>query len=222
MRTITVRGTARIRKKPDHVSILLTLVSKDMSYSVAAADAASKLEELSRALGDAGFEPDSLKLAEYQVETKHETGRDPATDVWFKKFDGYECTQSVRLEFPLDMGRLAMALGAVEESGVNPDTRVRFTIEDEDAVADELLEEIARTAAREAEVLCRGTGTRLGRLISMRYDWKGLDLYSSSDMAVNARDSSDALMAKAGPLPASMEPEDISVGDSAVFVWEIL
>ena len=73
-------------------------------------------------------------------------------------------------------------------------------------------------ARQKAEILTRAAGVTLGTLLSIDYNWGELHLYSPTSCSVG---SDDLLMTCSAPADMAIEPDDIDVSDSAVFVWEI-
>ena len=58
----------------------------------------------------------------------------------------------------------------------------------------------------------------LGTLLSIDYNWGELHLYSPTSCSVGSADLAETCGA---PADMAIEPDDIDVSDSAVFVWEI-
>ena len=81
-----------------------------------------------------------------------------------------------------------------------------------------LLESACVNAKQKAEILTRAAGVTLGTLLSIDYNWGELHLYSPTSCSVG---SDDLLMTCSAPADMAIEPDDIDVSDSAVFVWEI-
>lgn len=74
------------------------------------------------------------------------------------------------------------------------------------------------TAANSAETAATAMTEWLGTLLSIDYNWGELHLYSPTSCSVG---SDDLLMTCSAPADMAIEPDDIDVSDSAVFVWEI-
>ena len=75
-RTITVRGTGKLKLKPDLTVINLTVKSLDRDYTAAMDEAASRLQSLTAALISAGIGEKSIKTRNFFVNTEYEGERD--------------------------------------------------------------------------------------------------------------------------------------------------
>ena len=82
-----------------------------------------------------------------------------------------------------------------------------------------LLKSATLNAKRKAEVLCEASGSKLGELVNIDYNWGELNIYSrtSYDMEMDCLKS----CAEAS-YSLDIEPEDIDASDTVTFVWRIL
>ena len=127
------------------------------------------------------------------------------------------------LRFAFDMERLAKALSAIAACEAKPQFSIAFTVEDTQAVKDELLRSVTANAKHKAEVLCEASGVKLGRLLSVEYDWRERNLYSATEYnAMDGRAGGAGMLRTMSAKAVDIEPEDIKIKDSAGFVWEIL
>lgn len=84
---------------------------------------------------------------------------------------------------------------------------------------DPVYEEAMRAATAElAQLRAAIAGVTLGTLLSIDYNWGELHLYSPTSCSVG---SADLAVTCGAPADMAIEPDDIDVSDSAVFVWEI-
>ena len=74
-----------------------------------------------------------------------------------------------------------------------------------------------RTHGKKAEILCDASGVVLGKLLSIEYNWGELDICSDTRYSL----AEDCLVAPMMANCIDIEPDDITVSDTAVFVWEI-
>ena len=216
-KTITVRGMGKVKKAPDLIVIQFSVEAKDMDYSRAVDGASEQIDRLNSAFLAAGFDEGSLKTLSFQVRADYE-GYSDEHGMYRQRFVGYVCRHPMKLEFAYDTQRLADALAAVAASETAPELNIMFTVKDRDAIERELLADAAKHAREKAEVLCRASGAQLGSLVSIDYNWSELVVRSNTTMDCAAY---GAAPARAKMSFADINPEDVEVGDSAVFVWEI-
>ena len=215
-RTITVKGTGSISRKPDQVVVNLTIETMKKDYDQTVEDAAKQYQQLQAALEEVGFNREEIKTTRYSVNPKYEIYQNRKEGRNVKAFVGYLCTHRIRVYFDYDMKRLSRVLSAVASmENAEPEMDVRFTLKDEDAVCEELLRSAAENARRKAEVLTSASGVKLGQLVTVHYNWDELDFYSSTDYARSPR------MCGSACDNLEITPEDIKLSDTAAFVWEL-
>lgn len=213
-RTITIKGVGRLSLKPDQVAVTLRLKTSDPVYEKAMRTATAELAQLRAAITGVGFAEDDLKTASFDIDTAYESDCDRDGN-YRRRFIGYRVTHELKLEFAYDTQRLSRALGAFAACVAEPELTIRFTVKDPDAVNAALLESACVNAREKAEILTRAAGVTLGTLLSIDYNWGELHLYSPTRYEM-----ADECLARLAPSMA-IEPEDVDVSDSAVFVWEI-
>ncbi|MGN0006254.1 MAG: SIMPL domain-containing protein [Candidatus Gastranaerophilaceae bacterium] len=228
-RKITVKGIGNITAKPDYVIINLTIDATNKKYEKAVEEASDKINNLSNALINIGFEKDDLKTSDFRVNVA--TG-------YKKNFKGinemvktgFTCVNRMRLAFDFDSEKLSKAVETITDCVAEPRLNIIFTVKDEEAVKDELLKSVGANAKRRAEILCESAGGKLGNLITVNYNWNEISIlsptrYHSNDIGgttgflFNSAPTNDSMPLLA---PKSIQPEDIELSDDAVFVWEIV
>lgn len=216
-RTITVKGIGKVSTKPDLVVLSLEMVSKDKEYDKAMDSAAEQLAQLNECLATIGFEKESVKTTNFNVDTTYENYKDKRGN-YKRVFSEYVCCHNLKLSFDFDMKKLSQALGAVVKCLAHPALNIEFSVKDATAVNEELLREATVNAKRKAELLCEASGVKLGQLLTIDYNWGELNIYSDTRY-----DMDECLLAapEMGPRPIDIEPDDIEVRDTATFVWEI-
>ncbi|MGI6174368.1 MAG: SIMPL domain-containing protein, partial [Christensenellales bacterium] len=169
-RVLTVRGTGNVSVKPDLIIIGMTLAAQHRDYAKTMENAASEIESLRAALLSVGFEKDSLKTIDFNVDTAYESEKD-AKGNWKRRFDGYRCIHKLKLEFDLDMERLNDTLTAISSSKAVPEFQINFSIKNQSAVSEQLLREAIRNASEKAAILASAAGVSLGKIQRIDYDW---------------------------------------------------
>lgn len=216
-RTITVKGIGKVSARPDYVVLTMNLQAHEMEYEKTMEQAALKIEQLAESLGTAGFEKESVKTTNFNVRTDYSNVKN-AEGGYTRKFNGFICEHNLKVEFDFDSGRLTQALAAVAKCLANPELNIMFTVKEEAVVNERLLAAAAENAKKKAELLCAASGVKLGRLVTIDYNWNELNLYSPTRYAL-AEDCMPASGAMCRTV--NIEPDDISVKETATFVWEI-
>ena len=207
MKTITVKGIGKVSAKPNLIVVSLNLESEDKDYEKTMNLSAEKIDSLNKSLAQIGFSKDELKTTNFNVRTRYENVRD-ANGVYKNVFKGYVCSHNLKVEFDFDMQQLA-----------KPELSISFTVKDPTKISQELLKSAAKNAKEKAKILCSASNVKLGDLVSIDYNWGEIDVYSNTDYKVEAK----CLMnSGAGLSNIDIQPDDVSVSDTATFVWEIV
>lgn len=218
-RIITVKGIGKVSARPDYVILTMKLEAKDRKYDKMMEMAAKQLEQLNASLAEIGFEKESVKTTNFNVDTDYDSYKDKLGN-FQRVFSGFVCRHNLKLSFDFDMKRLSQALAAIATCLSQPELRVAFTVKDATAVNDALLREATINAKKKAELLCEASGVTLGQLLTINYDWGELNIYSDTQYDLVEECMREAAL----PYGASIdiEPDDIDVRDTATFVWEIV
>ena len=217
-RKITVRGYGTECIYPDQIEVRIGLESHKQSYEETIACAQEQVAQLSSELMRCGFTREDLKTEKLNVETAYESRR--GEDGSFRRYmDGYICSHFLLLQFSKDMELLGKVIEVIAQSPAEPDYSIRFTFKDRNAAAEMLLKEAARDARERAEILCKASGVKLGRLIRIDHNQGEPDVYSTTEY------SNDAVLAPAVIKKSAltdMKPEEIRLTGTATFIWEII
>lgn len=215
-RTITVKGIGKVSASPDYVILSMSLESRNMSYEQAMDQASDNIDQLTGVLEKAGFEKSAIKTTRFNVRTDYRyiSRRDGTGE---NVFNGYVISHDLKAEFDFDSKRLAKALAAVGSCPAHPQLSIAFTVKDASVIGEEMLRSAAASAREKAEILCDASGSELGELLSIDYNWGELNVYSDTQYGMAEDCMSLPMMAKS----IDIEPEDIDVRDTVTFVWEI-
>ncbi len=218
MKTITVKGVGAVSVKPDLIALTLTITTRDYEYDSTMKFAAERIDYLNKSLEAAGFEKNAAKTTDFRVDTSYRSVKDEKGN-YTSVFDGYDCVHRLKVEFDFDTKRLAKALSEISKCIAKPEISIKFTVKDPTAVSGELLKAAVKNAREKAEILCEASGTKLGELVTIDYNWGELHLYSETDYNVEGK----CLMMSApgGIEDIEIEPEEIKARDTATFEWEI-
>lgn len=214
--TITVRGIGRATAKPDTVVLSMSLDSRALEYDKALEIASDNIEEIIRVLMDVGFDKDAVKTTSFNVRTDYDSVKDRNGN-YRQEFRGYVVNHNLKVEFSLDVKRLSQALSAIAGCLSHPQISISFVVKDAAAVNEEMLRSATANARKKAEILCDASDAALGKLLSIEYNWGELNICSDTRYSL----AEDCLAAPMMANSIDIEPDDITVNDTATFVWEI-
>lgn len=212
---IRVKGTGSINVKPNLIVITMNLESQHYNYDKTMELAADSVEILQNAIESAGFDKEDLKTTSFNIKTHYESYRDN-NDNYRSKFDGYICRQSLKIEFDFDTEVMSKVFAAIAKTQISPQLDIQFSVKDKSVISEKLLVSAAKNAKYKAEILAKASGVILGDLVSIDYNWSELHLYSQTRYEVE-----ENCMAVQSSYAPGIEPDDIKVSDTVLFVWEI-
>lgn len=218
-KTITVKGTGKVSVAPDLVVLSMMLESKNPDYEKAMSEASENIEQLNASLEKAGFEKNAVRTTNFNVRTDYEY-RSREDGSGENVFVGYAVSHNLKIEFDFDAKKLAEALASIGACLAHPQLSIAFTVKDSSAINEEMLRLAAVNAKRKAEILCAASGKELGELLSIDYNWGEFNVYSNTryDMEEDCMVMAP-MMAKCAAI--DIAPDDITVSDTATFVWEM-
>ena len=213
-RTIHIRSIGHAEQAPDQVVLSMTLTAQNKEYSAAVTVGSQQVEMLREAIVEAGFKGDDLKTINFDVQAVYdnEETKDGKSTRYQKIFVGFECRHDLKLAFGFSNDKLNAAVDTIAASLSQPKISIAFTIKDQDAFNDKILKSAARDAQRKAKILCKASGVKLGKLVSINYSWDELNI---------RHEVVDALLAPSGKNSFDFSPEDIKASDTVDFLWEI-
>ncbi len=218
MKTITAKGVGAVSVKPDLIALTLTITTKDYEYDSTMKFAAERIDCLNKSLEAAGFEKNAAKITDFRVDTSYRSVKDKKSN-YTSVFDGYDCLHRLKVEFDFDTKRLAKALSKISKCIAEPKISIKFTVKDPAAVSEGLLKAAVKNAREKAKFLCEASGTKLGELVTIDYNWGELRLYSETDY--NVEDRCVKMSAAVGIEDIEIETKEIKAKDTATFEWEI-
>lgn len=213
-RTISVKGTAQLSLRPDTVLISMTLKSLDKEYERAMAVSQDQLLALQQAISRVGFSKEDLKTEQYNVYTEKESVQDENGN-YKTVFAGYSCVHRVYLRFAFDNAKLSAVMSSVSSCSADPDVDIKFTVKDKETAKELLLKLAAKDAKSKAKILASASGAKLGNIITVDYSMNNNDMDSPTGFFMEKR-----CMPMGNPI--NIEPDDITISDSVLFVWEII
>ena len=218
MRSITVKGVGTVSAKPDYIALFITIEAVSLDYDQAMAESAEQIEKLQTAAAKVGYQKSDIKTSSFRVDTRYDSIKDRQGN-YKREFSGYACVYQLKLSFDFDSKQLARVLSAIANCGAKPELRIAFTVKNPTETNEALLISATQNARAKAEILCKASGSELGKLLSIDYNWGELNLISSTQYEMY--DCVQPLMATKSCAVPEIEPDDIDVSDTVAFIWEI-
>lgn len=214
-KTITVTGTGSVDAAPDYTVVSIGLETREKDYAKALDKAGKKIERLNSALEAIGFEKNAAKTASFNV-TADYISVHTENGGYERVFNGYICNHRLKIEFDFNQKLLAEVLSAASQSLTQPEISISFTVKDFAKVNENALKAAAQNAEAKAKILCEASGVKLGELLSIDYTHGGANDLSPTDYRLEA-----VCLAAPRAKAVNIAPENITVTDTAKFVWAV-
>lgn len=216
-KTIMVQGTGKLEVIPDYVILILTMDTQGQEYDAVLEQGQHRLNDLNKAVTQLGFSDDTLKTMQYRVSVMQKTQRNEFGD-YDEVQDGYKCHHVLNLSFDFRKNNFSKVISGISGCSAAPDMEIKFTVKDAEQAKETLLYNAAANARRKAEILCEASGVKLGSLIRISYDWNEFEIASKTKLY----QSEENCFCDMALLLDQINPDAISLQDSAGFVWEII
>ncbi len=214
-RKITVKGKGTASLPPDRIVLSFNLSTLKVEYQRTMELASKKSQSLLNMVTALGFKEEELKTTTFDVTTKYKNVKDKNGN-YTSHFLGYECKQSLRLEFRMDFELLSKIIQSLSDSAIEPNINISFTLSNPEALTDIVLQNATEDALRKAKIMTEAAGTKLGQLLSIDYNWGEINIYSSTNY--DLMESDNYSLARSSP---HIVPEDIEANDTVTFVWAL-
>lgn len=168
--TITVAGKSERFVKPDIATFTFSVLAEDKDATVAQSKSAESMNEILAYLKESGVEEKDIKTEYYDLSPKYEYTDTICTREWGcppsnQVLAGYTVNQTVSVKVR-KIEQAGSLLSGVGSKGATDVSGLSFTVDDPEAVKEEVRAEAIRDARENAKRLAQDLGVRLGRLIN--------------------------------------------------------
>ena len=221
-RTISVKGRAMVKAPADITGVETSVRGHEKKFQKAIVSMTETTKRLKDAIESAGIPRDQLKTTDVSVKQayrKKKIGTDRYGDDKFEDVpDGFEYYQNVRFEFKNDNEKLSKAIAGILECGVEPKITFYFKSSDLEGMKNKALHDACVNAKNEAETIVGSVGARLGKLLSVERNVSH-GYYDDYDDVCKCK---TAMKYIGSDVPTvDIDPEDASVDQEVVMIWEI-
>jgi uncharacterized protein YggE len=161
--TIVVNASAEIEREPERAVLVLAVESEGATARAASQANANAMESVLRALRGQGLESRNIRTISYRLDPVY--GRRARPDS-APTIVGYRAVNMVQATVD-SIGRLGGVIDAGIDAGANRVAGLQYELRNPDEARLEALEQAVAKARREAEVVARAAGQRLGDPINI-------------------------------------------------------
>jgi len=197
---VAVSASGTVSVKPDMAEFGVVVKSDAKTADRAAAETAEKYRTVQSALRGAGIPPDDAPTAAYTVSPRWEWDESLGKSI----LKGYSARHTIMVKVRT-LGTIGRAIDAVVQSGADEVQSVTFQSSRYDALRQQALAAAVDNASRDAAIMARAAGGRVGQLIEA----------SVSQPVYRERAAMDFMAMKAAPSPA---PTEIAPTDQDIVV----
>lgn len=196
---VVVSASGTVSVKPDMAEFGVVVKSDAKTADRAAAETADKYRTVQSALRGAGIPLEDAPSAGYTVSPRWEWDESLGKSI----LKGYSARHTIMVNVRT-LGTIGRAIDAVVQSGADEVQSVTFQSSRYDALRQQALAAAVDNARRDAAIMARAAGGRLGQLIEV----------SVSQPVYRERSSMDVMAMKAAPAA----PTEIAPGDQDIIV----
>lgn len=208
-------GHAKMDVQPDLVCLTVNAETLNDTYAEAYEQGRSDAATISRIAEEAGIDKIKVRTKDFEIEKSTVSDRDENGNYTGTRLIGYSMRQTTVLTMPIDRHNLHRLIEAIGRQMPHTEFEIDYAIADPVPAEQELARRAVRDARTKAEIIAEALGVRLGRIVSIDYSVKRIDVYSHS---------SRSLGCCTGSIDGSLDitPDDIHGEDHATVVWQII
>lgn len=166
-RTISVKGEAETFVAPDTASVSFSVTKKASTTDVAMNSVNERMQVLMKDMKSVGVEEKDIKTMNYDVdpEYRYDEGR--------RIFEGYRASQRVEITIR-DLGDVSKVLSTVNSAGVDDVSNLKFFVQNDAEIRDELREKAIDDAQEKAKDLAKDLGVNLHQIVGFSESGKNV------------------------------------------------
>jgi hypothetical protein len=206
---ISVSASSTVTYDPDTAEFSTTVEATEKDAAKAASKVAMLWSSLQQALRAAGIPAADASSVSYTVSPEWEWNGASGKN----EFRGYKARHVVRVVVR-DLGKLGGAIDAVVGAGAGTVDGLRYSSSRFENLRTQALENAVKSARRDAEVMAKAAGGRLGQPLELQYG------QPQSDYPVMRAVMAEGL--KAAPMPTDVEPGEQKLTVSVSSRWQFV
>ena len=188
--TIAVDGMAETFVAPDTAKVSFGITAKNRKTTVATASVNERMQKLMDALRGVDVEQKDVKTVNYNLYPEY-TYTDGA-----QSFDGYRVSQRVEVTIR-NLDRVSDVLDIVNTAGVDDVSQLSFSVDDEDAIREQLRSDAIADARAKAKKIADDLDVRLGSVVNFSENAGGdtpMPMYAAGMRAMDEAKESAAVV----------------------------
>ncbi len=216
--TINVQGTSERSVSPDVATFTFAVMAEDVDATVAQTKSAKTMQAVTDYLKSQGIAEEDIKTVYYNLYPRYEYTNGPCDEWGYcpsgeQKVIGYTADESITVKVH-DITKAADLIAGVGKNGATNVSGLTFSLDDPDALKEEIRAEAIADARAKAERLADSLGVRLGEL-TYYYEDSPYQYPYNYDYGVTMEKSAD------GGAAPSIAPGQNEITASVTLTYEI-
>jgi uncharacterized protein len=197
--TISVQGTSDRSVTPDVATFTFSVMAEDVDANAAQQKSATSMQSITDYLKAQGVAPEDIKTVYYNLYPRYEYTGSECNEWGYcspggQRVVGYTADESISVKIH-DITKAAELIAGVGSNGATNISGLSFTIDDPDALKEEIRAEAIADAREKADRLAESLGVRLGKLSYFyeeqpyppyNYGYGGMMMEKSADASMSA------------------------------------
>jgi len=211
---ITTNGHGEVKLAADYAYITIGVATQNPSASLTASQNAAKVSAILSALHSLGLTDQQATTTGYRVEQIYEYPKNQQPRV-----SGFSANNTIRAEVRRleDLGRV---IDAAINAGATNVSSIQYLASTTDQARQTALSEAVKQARADADVMARGAGGRLGRLLAINS--LGVVLPVAMRGGLESMQLQGNVLASSGSAPTPINPAELTVYANVATRWEFL
>src|SRR3989344_2026229 len=159
-RTIVMSAEGKVTAKPDVATVMFSVVTQGKDPSTIQKNNDLKMTKVIDFLKSQGVKSEDIQTTNYNLYPQYSYPQNAAPEI-----TGYSSSQQVSAKIR-NLDTVKDIVGGLTSQGVNQIDNVSYSINDPDALKAEARQKAIDQAREKAEVLVKGLGVKLGRVVS--------------------------------------------------------
>lgn len=212
--TITVTGSGFIHIVPDVTIIDAYIRCLFDTYDIAYQMAEANLKDIGDIMEEYKLDRKLPKTIDFDIDKKTHSKYDQYHNFIEEVFDGYQLYQHIRINLGMDTVLLANIVRSLGENITHLEITLGYDVKDKRPFELKMVERAVKDATERAKIMALAAGCELGKVHSINYEKKKVDIYMQTRNFSEAKDA-----ACCSPSSLDVTPEDMAAGQDVTVTW---
>lgn len=211
MRTISIKGEASCKMKPDMCVISFRVMKANEIYKDSVKELNNEVSDILSKLKSMKIDKDCLTTKDFYV-TPHNVYDNDLKEYIFIEYRG---EHKIDIKIDNDSNLINKILNMLNDNEFTPKVSLHFGLRDESIIKEEALKMAIEKAKNNSQIIANGLNIKLGNIQDVNYNFGGGSIYERRYDYLEEMDICE------NSCDFNIMPEDTSHNESVSIIWEI-